>query len=78
MNGSWGDAGDKGDNDVSGHAHRADRLHGLSGAPDRVTVAEIRAAEQARDLERLNAAAERLNPEMAEVLEFQAPWPEDR
>jgi metal-responsive CopG/Arc/MetJ family transcriptional regulator len=36
-----------------------------------------RAAERARDLERLNAAADRLNVEMAEVLEFQAPWPED-
>lgn len=36
-----------------------------------------RAAEQARDLERLNAAADRLNTEMAEVLRFQAPWPED-
>jgi metal-responsive CopG/Arc/MetJ family transcriptional regulator len=35
------------------------------------------AAEQARDVERLNAASPRLNAEMAEVLEFQAPWPED-
>ena len=33
-------------------------------------------AEQARDLERINAGADRLNAEMAEVLEFQAPWPE--
>ncbi|MBI2074182.1 MAG: hypothetical protein HYT81_14300 [Gemmatimonadetes bacterium] len=36
-----------------------------------------RAAAQARDLERINAAADRLNAEMAEVLQFQAPWPED-
>ena len=35
------------------------------------------ATEQARDVERLNAASPRLNAEMAEVLEFQAPWPED-
>jgi Arc/MetJ-type ribon-helix-helix transcriptional regulator len=36
-----------------------------------------RAAEQARDLDRLNAAAGPLNTEMAEVLEFRAPWPEE-
>ncbi|MGQ0704065.1 MAG: hypothetical protein ACT4PM_13115 [Gemmatimonadales bacterium] len=36
-----------------------------------------RARDQARDVERINAAADRLNREMAEVLEFQAPWPED-
>jgi metal-responsive CopG/Arc/MetJ family transcriptional regulator len=36
-----------------------------------------RAADQERDLERLNQAAERLNAEMADVLEFQAAWPED-
>jgi len=36
-----------------------------------------RAAEQAGDLERLNAAADRLNAEMADVLRFQAPWPDD-
>lgn len=35
------------------------------------------AARQARDLERINAAADRLNAEMAEVLEFQAPSPEN-
>lgn len=35
-----------------------------------------RAAEQARDIERINGAADRLNAEMAEVLEFQAPLPE--
>lgn len=34
------------------------------------------AAEQARDIERIDAAADRLNEEMAEVLEIQAPWPE--
>lgn len=33
------------------------------------------AAEQARDIERINAASDGLNAEMAEVLEFQAPWP---
>ncbi len=33
-------------------------------------------AGQARDLERINAAAEELNAEMARVLEFQPPWPE--
>jgi hypothetical protein len=31
-----------------------------------------RAAVQARDLERINAAARRLNPEAAEVLDYQA------
>jgi hypothetical protein len=36
-----------------------------------------RALEQALDLERLNAATDRLNAEMGEVLEFQAPWPDD-
>jgi metal-responsive CopG/Arc/MetJ family transcriptional regulator len=36
-----------------------------------------RARAQARDLERLNAAAERLNAEMADVLEFQASWPDE-
>ena len=36
-----------------------------------------RAAEQARDIQRINAAADRLNAEMTEVLEFQAPWPAD-
>jgi len=35
-----------------------------------------RAVEQARDVECINAAADRLNAEMAEVLEFRAPWPE--
>ena len=34
----------------------------------------VRKAEQRRDLDRLNAAADRLNREMSEVLEFQAPW----
>jgi len=33
-------------------------------------------AEDKRDLERLNASAERLNREMADVLEVQAPWPD--
>lgn len=32
------------------------------------------AAEQARDIERINAAADRLNAEAADVLEYQAPW----
>jgi metal-responsive CopG/Arc/MetJ family transcriptional regulator len=32
-----------------------------------------RAAVQARDLERINAAAQRLNAEAAEVMEYQAP-----
>lgn len=36
-----------------------------------------RAAEQARDVQRINAAADQLNAEMAEVLEFQAAWPDE-
>ena len=36
---------------------------------------QTREAQQADDVERLNAAAERLNAEMAEVLEFQSAWP---
>ncbi len=36
----------------------------------------IRAATNARDLRRLNRAADRLNAEAADVLEYQAPWPE--
>ena len=32
-----------------------------------------RAAVQARDLERINAAAQRLNAEASEVMEYQAP-----
>jgi metal-responsive CopG/Arc/MetJ family transcriptional regulator len=36
-----------------------------------------RAAEQARDLEILNGSAQRLNADMASVLEFQAPWSDD-
>ncbi len=36
-----------------------------------------RAAEQARDVERIDAAAERLNAEAEDVLGYQAPWPED-
>ena len=32
------------------------------------------AAAQARDLERLDAAADRLNAEMSEVLALQSPW----
>ena len=35
---------------------------------------QARAAVEKSDLERLNAAADGLNAEMAEVLEFQAPW----
>lgn len=37
----------------------------------------VRRAEQDRDVERLNAAADRLNAEMADVLEYQADWPSD-
>ena len=33
-----------------------------------------RAASEASDIERINAAADRLNAEIAEVMEFQAPW----
>lgn len=37
-----------------------------------------RAAAQARDIERINAAAERLNAEAEDVLEYQAsPWEEE-
>lgn len=36
-----------------------------------------RAAANARDLERLNRAAERLNEEAADVLEYQAPWTDE-
>jgi len=36
-----------------------------------------RAAAQARDIERINAAAGRLNAEAEDVLEYQAPWPDD-
>jgi metal-responsive CopG/Arc/MetJ family transcriptional regulator len=35
------------------------------------------AAEQARDIERINAAVDRLNSEAEDVLEYQAPWPDD-
>jgi metal-responsive CopG/Arc/MetJ family transcriptional regulator len=35
------------------------------------------AAEQKRDIERINAAAESLNAEAEDVLEYQAPWPEE-
>lgn len=37
----------------------------------------VRAATNARDLRRLNRAADRLNAEAADVLEYQAPCPED-
>ncbi|MGH7570214.1 MAG: ribbon-helix-helix protein, CopG family [Gemmatimonadota bacterium] len=36
-----------------------------------------RDATNSRDLKRLNQAADRLNAEVAEVLEYQAPWPEE-
>jgi metal-responsive CopG/Arc/MetJ family transcriptional regulator len=36
-----------------------------------------RVAREAADLERIDAAADRLNAEMAEVLELQAPWSDD-
>jgi len=39
---------------------------------------ETRRAAQERDVERINAAAERLNADMADVLGLQAPWPEDQ
>ena len=35
------------------------------------------AAEQARDVDRINAAADRLNAEALDVLEYQAPWAEE-
>ena len=35
------------------------------------------AAEQRRDLERINAAADRLNAEAEDVLEYQAQWSDD-
>ncbi|HEV8382748.1 MAG TPA: hypothetical protein VGQ29_14260 [Gemmatimonadales bacterium] len=38
---------------------------------------KARAAAQARDIERINAAAGRLNAEAEDVLEYQAPWPGD-
>ena len=39
-----------------------------------------RAAAQERDIERINAAADRLNAEAEDVLEYQAPppWADDR
>jgi metal-responsive CopG/Arc/MetJ family transcriptional regulator len=36
-----------------------------------------RAAREAAEVERINAAAERLNAEMADVLEYQATWAEE-
>lgn len=36
-----------------------------------------RKTAQARDVRLINAAAERLNADMASVLELQAPWPEE-
>lgn len=36
-----------------------------------------RAEAQARDIERINAAADRLNAEAEDVLEYQAPWGND-
>lgn len=38
---------------------------------------KARAAAQARDVERINAAAARLNAEAEDVLTFQAPWSDD-
>lgn len=35
---------------------------------------EARAKRNARDLELLNRAADRLNPEAEDVLDYQAPW----
>lgn len=36
-----------------------------------------RAAQQERDIARINAAADRLNAEAQDVLEYQAPWADD-
>ena len=36
-----------------------------------------RATEQAKDVDRINAAADRLNAEAEDVLEYQAAWPEE-
>jgi metal-responsive CopG/Arc/MetJ family transcriptional regulator len=36
-----------------------------------------RRAMNVRDLERLNRAAERLNAEVADVLDYQVPWPDE-
>lgn len=36
-----------------------------------------KAAREAKDVELINAAADRLNAEMAEVLEFQSSWPNE-
>jgi 3-hydroxyisobutyrate dehydrogenase-like beta-hydroxyacid dehydrogenase len=36
-----------------------------------------RRAEQAKDIERINAAAQRLNAEAEDVMEYQAPWSEE-
>jgi metal-responsive CopG/Arc/MetJ family transcriptional regulator len=36
-----------------------------------------REAREIQDIERLNAAAGRLNAEMSEVLEFQSAWPDE-
>src|SRR5687768_5563517 len=35
-----------------------------------------RAAAEAEDIDRINAAAERLNVEAEDVLEYQTPWPD--
>ena len=41
-----------------------------------ITQRQASDAQQADDVERLNAATDRLNAEMAEVLEFQSAWPD--
>jgi hypothetical protein len=38
---------------------------------------EARAALEVRDIDRINAAADRLNAEMADVLELQAHWTDE-
>jgi metal-responsive CopG/Arc/MetJ family transcriptional regulator len=38
---------------------------------------KARAALEAQDIASINAAADRLNAEMADVLEFQAPWTDE-
>lgn len=62
---------------------RIDRLAGfrhsrssfIERVPCRYLLARERRARQARDLQRINQAADRLNSEAADVLEFQASSP---
>ena len=56
----------------------ADSVESRSAYIERVLRSHFRhragAALEARDVERISAGADRLNAEMADVLEFQAPW----